>query len=257
MSESDTWMPIYIGDYMADTMHLSTEEHGAYFLLIMHYWRNGKIKNDQKTIKNITKISAKKCDRIIAFFVDENGWLVHKRIESEIIKAKKNQEARSAKAKAGADARWGNKECLKDAPSIAPDMHKQCPSPSPKSIITTTSTVSARLSVDNFPSDNKIPIPESDEDLNFFVCVEVISDRLDRKLNAKEQEAVALWFELYDMRQALELVESELEKYRKRNKGQSPPATYFTPVLKQAFGGNYPRKSSRAMVSGLAKKMKT
>lgn len=32
------WMPLYIGDFIADTAHLSAEETGAYILLIMHYW---------------------------------------------------------------------------------------------------------------------------------------------------------------------------------------------------------------------------
>ena len=65
MSETSTWMPLSIGDYLKNTQHLSAEEHGAYLLLIMHYWIHGKIKNDKKLIKNITKISAKKCENIL------------------------------------------------------------------------------------------------------------------------------------------------------------------------------------------------
>ena len=35
------YMPIFWGDYLADTLDLTLEEHGAYCLLIAYYWQSG------------------------------------------------------------------------------------------------------------------------------------------------------------------------------------------------------------------------
>jgi len=99
---STTWMPLFTGDYLKNTLHLSTEEHGAYFLLIIHYWAHGKIKNDQKTLKNITKISSKKLQNILPFFEEKEGYLVHDRIETIKLQAAENiekQRKRTEKAR--------------------------------------------------------------------------------------------------------------------------------------------------------------
>ena len=36
------YIQLYVADYLADTQHLTTEEHGAYMLLIFSYWQTGK-----------------------------------------------------------------------------------------------------------------------------------------------------------------------------------------------------------------------
>ena len=41
MSEPKAYMPLFIGDYLADTSDLSAQEHGAYLLLLMTMWRRG------------------------------------------------------------------------------------------------------------------------------------------------------------------------------------------------------------------------
>jgi uncharacterized protein YdaU (DUF1376 family) len=40
---SRQFIAFYSGDYQRKTRHLSTEQHGAYLLLLMHCWTHGSI----------------------------------------------------------------------------------------------------------------------------------------------------------------------------------------------------------------------
>lgn len=104
------WMPLYIADYLADTAHLSAAEHGAYLLLIMHYWRAGKLPNDEKQLARIARMNAREWANsrdVLASFFDKE-WR-HKRIESEILKSTSKSHAR-----AEAGARGGTAKSLKN-----------------------------------------------------------------------------------------------------------------------------------------------
>lgn len=74
---SRAWMPLYIGDYVADTQHLTTVQHGAYMLLIMHYWQHGPLPLDDATLRRITKLDDQGWRRnrqaVLAFF-HEGSW---------------------------------------------------------------------------------------------------------------------------------------------------------------------------------------
>lgn len=110
--EASAWMPFYIGDYLGDTQRLTTEQHGAYLLLILDYWRNGAAPDDDAVLQQITKLDSKgwkRCRPAISrlFKIVDGEWR-HKRIEHELDRARANTERRSSKAKDGADAKWGD-----------------------------------------------------------------------------------------------------------------------------------------------------
>jgi len=109
-NKTDIWMPVYIGDYLSATNRLSTEQHGAYLLLLMDYWKNGPPPDDDRVLAQITRMSedAWRNARSIlqAFFkVSESKW-IHSRVEKELRAADKRKETANLRAKAGAQARW-------------------------------------------------------------------------------------------------------------------------------------------------------
>lgn len=92
----DFYMPFYIGDYLADTNHLSCEEHGAYLLLLFASWRRGgRLPNDPGQLARIAACPARRWRNIwgiIAhFFREEGGALVQTRVTRELQKAQRTQ----------------------------------------------------------------------------------------------------------------------------------------------------------------------
>jgi len=133
----DSWMPIYIGDYLADTGHLNAAQHGAYLMLLFAYWRLGRaLPDDDKLLARWAKMSPKQWKankEIIGAFFDRSGgeWVQH-RAESELSKATE----KSHKAATAADAKWrkynnnghadaGSKQCLGPAPQPSPIIYKK------------------------------------------------------------------------------------------------------------------------------------
>jgi uncharacterized protein YdaU (DUF1376 family) len=130
MSEVSAWMPMFWGDYLADTMELSTFEHGCYLLLIAHYWRTGAPIENDLVARRVQKISSyqfqKIRPRIAKFFTMDGERWVHKRIEDELAKARKRKE----NSRAGGLKSAGNKRQV-DLPSAVQVDFNPPPSPSP------------------------------------------------------------------------------------------------------------------------------
>ena len=96
---SKAWMPLYIGDYLRDTQHLSVAEHGAYLLLIMHYWQHGGLPTDEREVLRVAKMGSnwfRHREAIASLF--QPGWK-HKRIDKELARA---QEIANKRAVFGA-----------------------------------------------------------------------------------------------------------------------------------------------------------
>lgn len=139
-------MPLYIGDYLADTMHLTTEQHGAYLLLIMAYWKNGgPLPGGDARLAAICRMSTDAWSIAQAmlrpfFSINSDGDWTHSRIDLEMANAGKNKAKRTERAQKAAKARWGDapsnapsmlQASNKHAPSNAKAMLEECPSPSP------------------------------------------------------------------------------------------------------------------------------
>lgn len=152
-------MPLWIGAYLADTQHLTRDEHGAYLLLLMAYWRAGApLPDDDKRLSAIAKASPKEWKTLrptmAEFFVVADGVWAHKRVDSELGISFERKVKAQKKAQKGAQVRWGNEpqatesstnfDATSNAPSNASsmpqalleDMPKQCPTPSPLPINT-------------------------------------------------------------------------------------------------------------------------
>lgn len=179
---ADIWMPLYVADYLADTVHLSTEEHGAYLLLLMYAWTNGgELPGQDDRLRRITRMdseawSASGEELKSFFYLDpETGVYRHHRIDTEIAKALNNVEQRSKAGKASAAKRAAERAAQQngngnstdvatgDATNVPTDsstegstepQHNSKPSPSP------TPTTEPNGS---FVSDTRTGIPVPDD----------------------------------------------------------------------------------------------
>jgi len=79
-------MPLYWDAYLADTTHLSTEEHGAYLLLLGAMWRrNGSVPDDDRDNARIVGLSPAKWrkvkTRLSVFLIFDNGGISQKKLQ--------------------------------------------------------------------------------------------------------------------------------------------------------------------------------
>jgi uncharacterized protein YdaU (DUF1376 family) len=103
-------MPVFIGDYLADTMHLNTEQHGAYLLLLFHLWRRGVLHDNDAALAQITGLTLDAWSNARAvladFFEIHDGLWQHGRVERERSRIAAKQHSNSSRASSAASKRW-------------------------------------------------------------------------------------------------------------------------------------------------------
>ena len=107
---SQPFMQLYVADYLGDTRHLTTEQHGAYLLLLMTMWRSGgRLPNQDKKLARITGCTSSRWAKIKAevvdFFSVDGEEITHKRLMFELEKAQEKSIKRSVSGTQGGIAK--------------------------------------------------------------------------------------------------------------------------------------------------------
>lgn len=108
------FMQLYVSDFLGDTLALSTEQIGAYLLLLMAMWNaKGTLPDDDAKLARIVRMSVKKwrsiSPELMVYFDRFEGIVSHHRLTFEIEKSERQSESR-----ASAGARGGAATALKN-----------------------------------------------------------------------------------------------------------------------------------------------
>ncbi|MCJ9428668.1 YdaU family protein [Kordiimonas marina] len=79
-------LPLFTDAYLADTRHLTAEEHGAYLLLLMCAWRTRgcRLRDDDRTLARLVGVTAARWRKLrpvlMDFFTTEGGYWQQKKL---------------------------------------------------------------------------------------------------------------------------------------------------------------------------------
>lgn len=104
-------MPLWTDAYLGDTTHLTTIEHGAYFLLLVTMWRTGdcRLPDDDRLLARYTRSQSNQWRRLRPilepFFVIEGGCWRQRRLTDEREAVQRFRQRQSEKGKKSGEAR--------------------------------------------------------------------------------------------------------------------------------------------------------
>ena len=140
------YLPLWTDAYLADTRHLSTEEHGAYLLLLMEAWRRPScsLPDDDRMLARLTGLSEAEWARIKPVVMDfwtfdgrSKTW-VQKRLQLERVKSAdrrkvaKEKAAKRWKGRKKSDAGAMPQQCTEDAIQNQNQNQKESPHSPPR-----------------------------------------------------------------------------------------------------------------------------
>jgi uncharacterized protein YdaU (DUF1376 family) len=186
MANPNYWYPRHYKGYGEKTAHLSIIEHGAYTLLLDHYYQTrGNLMANASALLRVCRCQSEEERNAVLsvldqfFTVDERGCYRNKRADKELGIAANVSQARSEAGKAGAKRRWehGKEMASAMANDVAnlqqpiwqndaqpqPQQHINTPIPPKGSEIKKKkSSISLKTYIEECRTASAKPIPESD-----------------------------------------------------------------------------------------------
>lgn len=134
---SFAFLPLYTGDYLRDTRHLTPLKHGIYLLLLMHCWdQRGPLPLDEQETAGISNCRSADEIEALRYVLDRyfirmtDGWY-NKRMQVEVERSENISKARSDAGKRGYEAK---------AKQLLTKSQASDSTPTPTTISTTTPT---------------------------------------------------------------------------------------------------------------------
>ena len=167
MGKVDIWMPVYIGDYLRDTEELTGPEHGAYLLLLMHYWqKDGVIGSDIDRLARVCRSDEETARFILGYyFTLEGGNYKNKRADEEMEKAESRRSSAENNGKKGGRPPKNNPQETARLSSGSNPLTGTKPERNPQESSSSSSSSSQDI---NNTSSATPPKPEQDESFNAF-----------------------------------------------------------------------------------------
>lgn len=154
-------MQFYPDAYLADTMHLSLEEHGAYSRLLFFMWRaGGELPDDDTRLARMVGVSTTKWKKIRPgideFFIKNEGKITQKRLNIDYEKALEKREKLSHNGYKGGKAKSlkNNDTGLANATILPDDLPEQNDSKPPGKNVASRAETQNQNQLSSLQSDN-------------------------------------------------------------------------------------------------------